>query len=317
LLRLNDYILGKSDGKKRAMSDLQFSLWHVNAINDFFEGLRQYNLRQAEDSRIKIVGIDFHPNENDETSVQNLFKGNDNSESANIADIFDSKWLKIIQKILARKGSTEDVKQLDAPIEKAQALLKKTPNNQNAWLVLHGRLQYLDLYRKPFPQNFSLRDQVLAERIHWLEQNTPQNQTLLFLAHNVHISKASTGYLAERTGWYLNKSYPNRYAAIAGTFGKGDFTAIVSGGGARLKNFTTSDAPAETLEYYLSQFKTQAGYLLQLKKLANPSWLSQPIKMRSIPADSNIEVMKQQFELVNPVKEFDYILYLNEQTASD
>jgi erythromycin esterase len=325
LIKLNNYISDPSASKRAAFADLQFSLWRTDGVKDFFEGLRKYNLQQQQADRIKIIGIDLHPSENDEGVVQALFGGKNNPESTDISYVFDSKWVNLTSSLARKKNSDVEIKKLDEAIKKSTELLdkintkEKSPLYFQAWLSMQGRQHFLEDYRQGYPLVMSKRDRSLSERVIFIEKNTPNDQQILLLAHNMHVSKSTSGYINERLGWYLNKIYSSNYISIAGTFNSGDFSGIELNGNQMIRNFSTSEAQSETLEYYLNKLKTKDGYLLRLNNISAPAkdWLSQPIEMRSIPADSQRYITNKQFEIATPTKDFDYLLFLNTQTATD
>ncbi|MBM3116931.1 erythromycin esterase family protein [Jeongeupia naejangsanensis] len=326
---MNGYIQGDDVGRRKARAALQFPLWQADGVMAFFDGLREYNTGTK--NKVRLVGIDPRTSGNNEQLLQFIAKVSPADKEA-FEKLFDPQWASMAVRLLQGKGNAGDAQALDGPVAQGNALLASFSTNETdwikatspveyeyAWLATNARTRMLADYRKPFPESYSLRDKAMAEVVTSLERKLPPREILLVLCHNAHISKSDTGYLGNRLGNHLSEKYGKRYIAIAGSFGRGKFSAIEYGSGYRVNTYRTAAPPPETLESYLDRSPLQSGYLLPLSDLPEPArgWFSHPMAMRNIPADSNATVQERQFETVLPSRDFDYLVFHKTQTQTD
>lgn len=320
IIAMNDYV------HKDSMFDVRPRLeWNGESINNFFDGIRAYNMKASENHKIDLIGIDFYPDNPDLPLVKQF------SDPLNMTlefeSIFSNQWVFIAQNV-----KRNDKNELNIPIAAGKKLLadmsvhkdewqKKTSEKlyQQAWLLLNARIGLLESsLQKDTHSSSAVRDQLMASQVEWLANHMPENKKILLYAHNFHVAKSElNGFSGKTMGWHLKKSFGNKYKVIAGDFNKGKVSVY-----SREKWFNRTNildfeaAPPESLESYLSTGGV-SKYILPLNNLSIDAEkvLNRKIQMRNVNLYGSEKFKNELFMSIAPLEIFDYLFFVNNQTA--
>jgi len=320
------YINGRSQ-KTSEMDQVIESGWiGRRARRQLVEWLRNWNRSHAE-SQVTLIGVDAQENEKSQEilatflqraySEQVVDQWKDGAKELAAADaqtpVFgdsgvNDKVGQFLDELLAKMA-------LDAPILRARF---GDETYAQAWQAAKDLAEFSDFNSENGGALGHSRDWYMAaEVLRAAEGQKDSKRKVVFWAHNAHVAVRN-----QTTGAILRSALGCNYAAVAITFGQGNFVAqIPNDAQDRLAASTLPLAEGDTIESVLA--KVQAGCLMATWPCGSarpgaPAWLLKPQPMHwvgglyalSTPASGAF----RQFDLLH---DFDAIIYLPKVTADE
>lgn len=311
-LKINEYVLYGQGDPAAALAGQGFWTWDTEEVAAMIEWMRQYNLGQSAERKLKFYGYDVQ-----------------------VVDLAIKLVREYMAKVAPERASSTDA--ILAPVEESQRYSRSEGGNTDpekkkeaiaklrglvGWLATHstrlGRLtspaefenalqharvllQFQESYGKPWDWSGlqNLRDLYMAENIEYIATELEPHAKIVVWAHNAHIAKIpeseKTGN-SRMMGHHLEEMFGAKYYAFGFSFKEGSFQSRIvervpgaeDGLGAfkagSLTEFTVAAAPEGYLEWYMSEAH-DGDYLVDFRRapMDGPvrEWLAAPKKMRS------------------------------------
>lgn len=248
-LKINDYILGKSDSTKAGdvLKYLEFWIYHTDEFEDLLQWMHDYNQQVPEDLKIHFYGMDMQESVNASDYLLTYLGKVSPAE----ADKYE-KRISELEKYIApdRTMSEENMQEIRHALELIAADMEK---NKEEYVLNTGSYEYelalecvevLEEYLTLLPmmgvnnqvndeeinkQYSILRDQYMTDRVERIREMDRADMVFV-TAHNMHMARevltntdASRGQMM---GQLLSERWGDAYYAIGTAFCEGDFTAI-------------------------------------------------------------------------------------------
>ncbi|RZK11095.1 MAG: erythromycin esterase family protein, partial [Flavobacterium sp.] len=215
---LNKYVQGGKIDKYQALLSAAYGIWNTQEFLNTIEWLRSYNLKQDPSNRVAIYGADMQktvPAAYLSTGVMKLQKPITSKAKEGLKALLNSY----------NNTSNEDRRnliQLQNEIEAEISLYPDTSIIAQDFQTVIQSIEWLNAdnwYKKEI-----VRDKYMATNVEWIYEREP-NKKIIFLAHNLHISKNPVYNDIERAGNFLRKKFMEKYYALGFSFYTGKFSA--------------------------------------------------------------------------------------------
>ena len=272
--KINDYIQHGKGDVYTALASQNFWVWDTEEVISMIEWMRNYNLTESEQNKIKFVGFDILMEKNglSTSKIEDYLQKVDTiflKEIRPILDIYNAP-LATYNKDSLQNSYTE---LLSTFIFRKGILIKKSSEKEYEEVLDGIRIlgQYLDTYvmRKSDSRygTRNWRDYYMAENFfNLLSRESPEVKVVLW-AHNGHITHNSSfsGKKMNRPlGYYLKKAFGNRYYSFGFGFDHGSFNAIeysTNKTSIGLQKFTVKPSKKHSIDWYFAQTGIQSAIL--------------------------------------------------------
>ena len=216
---LNRYVQGEKIDKYQALAGPGLGMWNRAEFLVTIEWLRAYNLKQDPSNRVAIYGADMQqtvPAAYLSTGVMKLHKPITTKAKEGLKALLNPY----------KTPSNEDRQnliQLQNEIEAEISLYPDTSIIAHDFQTVIQSIEWLNAgnwYKREI-----VRDKYMAANVEWVCERE-KDKKIIFLAHNLHISKSPVYSDIERAGNYLKKKYNEKYYALGFSFYKGKFSAF-------------------------------------------------------------------------------------------
>jgi len=200
-------------------------------------------------------------------------------------------------------------------LDSLQQLKNSGSSKVDAWVLQHATLllQFPDCMKGQ-----EYRDRIMAVNAKWILDQNPGAKMMIW-AHNEHIRMEKNKFNVVRMGKYMKEWYGSKLVSIAFSSEEGTYTAVKrtndKSGGLRSNNVLIA-SPENSCESLFRQTTTD-NFILDLHdaKLeeAATTWIFKTTLIRHLGA---IAVDKFQFIDIQPIKDYDMIIFLRRTRAS-
>lgn len=301
--RISDYIIKGEGSAKDCLRGMNFWTWKTNEVLNMIEWMKKYN--QSADKKVSFTGFDMQNFSTPITELKKEFK--DSPSIIRKLDDLEILLINFKDKKLKKTASVMDSKDKETAQSILSSIKKEistTPlsSNDPEWTR-----QYIRLLEQNTELNTLTRDQFMAENVLWIKNHNPDSKIILW-AHNGHINKAPI-----RMGKYLSDELGKDYVSIGFAFYSGQYTAKGENG---LTAYDAQEPYVGTYEYYLNSIN-EPYFILDIKKMKEDNnerlnWLIKDLDLRRTGA-ANIP---DEFTHKNISEDFDYLIFINQSTAS-
>jgi len=301
---LNEYILDGRGDPKKLLSGIYAWAWNTQEVLDMILWMKKYNETAA--NKVIFAGIDMQIPNGAIHILKNYAAPNAGLlQRINEYDSVYRKWKEIKPKKRAAllEESAKDI---------SAGLLIAIKQPDTSW-VLHNA-DLLKQYALGFDDN-QFRDAAMAKNVQWLQQKYP-GQKIMLWAHNDHIRKDVEKFGNVRMGDHLANALGTNYLAIGFTTAYGTYSAAQKDKSALAVNEPLTIPEKNSCEYI---FKDAAAdnFIIDLRKAkqgeAGTDWVFKKMLIRDLGAYVN---KKYQFFEIQPVKDFDMLIFLKTTHSS-
>lgn len=301
--RVNNYTIQGEGSVKNYLGAMDFWTWQTQEILNMIEWMKKYN--QSSDKKILFTGFDLQDFYTPINELKKEFK--DNPPIIGKLDELTELLANLKDKKRNNTMTETDKKEKEAAVS-IISIIKK---DINATKSTQSDPVWLDQYVRLLEQNIELkrsdRDQFMAENVLWIKKNNPDSKMILW-GHNGHISKEPTCM-----GKYLSDNLGKDYTTIGFAFHSGQYSAKGENG---LTAYDAQEPYAGTYEYFLN-YINEPYFIVDIKKIKADNneklkWLIEELDFR-ITGSLN---KPDEFKSKNISEDFDYLIFINQSTAS-
>ncbi len=305
---LNRYIINGEGDPKKLLAGMYFWTWNTQEVLDMIEWMKKYN--DTSKMKIMFTGFDMQIPIVAVKIVRDFATIHQPSLLSAIND-YDTLYLGTDRRKDKKKSTGNQLQEYaQLIIDGFNTLQTTTGDTTFLWALQNSRI--LLQYAKS-KNGKADRDESMAENVKWILDQNPKAKMVIW-AHNQHLRKEKNKFGVIRMGDYLNKSFGDKYIAIATTTEQGTYTAVKKENG----KFTGIDSAnvltepdKNDIEYYFKQSKYE-NFILDLRK-SNSPFQNEKIMIRDIGAIAN-----DKFQFVDSYlgKEYDMIIFLKKTSSS-
>jgi erythromycin esterase len=310
-LAVNEYVLHGRGDARQALAGLHFWTWNTEEVLGLIEWMRRWNADPAHARKVKFHGVDMQYPQEAAARVMAAIAARAPGEAERARAVLAPLTMAGVEGELPKKPR-EEMQRLAAALAGLAPLVEA-----DAGARQHLRIAEQCVGRFAEAQALAGRDRYMAENAAWILDREGPEARMIVWAHNGHVAADPGAGFFLSMGAHLRQRLGQALLVMGFSFDQGSFRAVETGAG--LREFTVGPAVDGSLD------RTLAGVGLPYLALdmraaarAEPaaSWLSQPLKMRSIGAlfSSAIEPMSYYARFIQ--RDFDVILFVARTTAS-
>ena len=313
-IAMNDYILNGQGDVRKCLQGMGYWMWNNPDFLRTIEWLRVYNSSAAGENKVQIFGCDM--------TVPGVIEQILREQQTLKQPLTERSMsgLKILGVWSGRSISKEEktsLTELSAALNSQLPLYKDTSFFKQSLKTI---LQVVSFrLMGPGKNQSAIRDKAMFDNINWI-YNIGRQGKVIFLAHNLHISKKSILSGWENVGSLLHKAYGSKYYSLGLVFSKGAFRAQdrVSG---KSKVFSV-DSNRRSLEFALHN-STMPNFYLDFSFAKNidvpGEFFNKAQPMRAVGALFSNSKSDDAASLVVavPSEAFDGIAFFKETFATD
>src|SRR5262245_13795401 len=298
--------------------------------------MRTYNAGVPADRRVKFVGFDIQFNNTGKTRLLDYLKRVAPERVSETEEFF-----KVNLDDLNSVASTPDKQKDEKTTLKEQqikygdlfvflelsgaSLTAKSSPAEYAQMREFARvcLQYIDSYSRPGFTGAPVRDLYMADNFRRAVEREPAGTRFVLWAHNGHISTGDSSGAFQTLGYHLRRFYGKDYYAVGFSFDQGSFQSreLQPKDPAKrmLMAFTASPAPAESIDWYLSQSGVKAFVVDFRAPRKNPElekWLAEPHPMRIIGSIYAPSMERASFVPTTVGSQYDGLFFVSTTTRA-
>lgn len=311
---LNQYILHGKGDLKLLMGGMYFWTWNTEEVKTMIEWMKKYN--DTASKKIQFTGFDAQACRLSIGFMRNFL--NENLPSLKpVIDDYDSCYRqhRSVEDLKKKKYNQQLKDDATIILDSLQQLKKSGSSKVDAWVLQHVNLllQYPDCMKG---QEF--RDRIMADNAKWILDQNPGAKMMIW-AHNEHIRMEKNKFNVVRMGKYMRDWYGSQLVSIAFSSEEGTYTAVRmvknKSEGIHTNNLLVP-SPENSCESLFRQTKTD-NFIIDLHdaKPEDPatSWIFKTTLIRHIGA---LVADKYQFIDIQPIKDYDMIIFLRKTRAS-
>ncbi len=325
-LAVNDYVVNGQGDPAVALAGLHFWTWNTEEVLDLIRWMRQYNQSSGHPRKLKFYGFDMQFLGRAAQVVQTYLEMADPYYAAKMAPALE--LLKESDRRQIRKDwSGTDSTITDALVrrfqEKEQDYVSRTSRREwhRAWrhaLVLSQGVRLFSGVRPAEANPRNLRDQYMAENIHWIAADEGPETRMMVWAHNGHVSLGE-GNSWKPMGQSLKEDLGAQLVVLGFAFGHGSFQAIDrtvdSRSEGKLRTFTVGPPPEQSLDATLAASEIPF-FVIDLRRARGRvgRWLRSDHPTRNEGA-----LFFGPFSMLSPVvpaERYDALVFVNETSAA-
>jgi len=315
---MNDYVVNRNGTVLEALEEMATGVWFTKEFMDMVEWIKQYNLTQTNENKVKFYGFDMQFAFN---SAPALLNG-----TIKLKEPLSDNARKGLQVIIDHRYGAMDKSQLPLlnatakELEKA-VVVKSSPEKTKIYQqYISAVIQTIEfsIPKHRFDKDI-IRDKYMAENCEWIYNFTGESKMIVW-AHNLHIAKDITKNNNLPMGYYLSQKYPNEYYAIGFGFNSGSFRAYHT----EKKKIMICTVPEVSIknssDYVFGQCAVP-NFILDFKSAqVNPTineFLNKNIYSRAIGAQYNPKKDENGGKVSNQklIKMYDAIIFIDNTTA--
>ncbi|MCI0697826.1 erythromycin esterase family protein [candidate division KSB1 bacterium] len=332
---INNYVLyGKGD-RATVLSGQGYIAWDTEEFSKMLDWLRTYNQSVPDEKKIRFYGVDLWNNGlgrrvvSDYLHKQAPDRGSTTDSLFQVLAKVEAKWPMLMDE--------EDGKTLEKVLPQLQDLINHLAENKDKYvngstlIEFDQVLQYTQVMKQWIMANIagknSERSKYMAENLRHIVDRERPNAKIIIWEHNEHISgkgkesrSVGDSLINPYLGYYLRKTYADRYYAFGFDFNQGFYRSRALQPGQApgdLKEGKLPPASVGSLAWYLS--RTNIGnMMLDLRTPpGNPvveQWLKTPQIVHQ--ADWGYQNPSEVYTEVNIKKHYDGIIFFDKITAT-
>ena len=311
---LNKYILKGEGDVKTLMAGMYFWTWNTEEVKTMIEWMKKYNDTAA--NKIQFTGFDAQECRFSIRYIRNFLIENIPSLKP-VIDDYDSCYRqhRSIEDIKKKKYNNQLKNDARIILDSLQHLKNSGSSKVDAWVLQHATLLL------QFPECMKgqeYRDRIMAENAKWIMGQNPGARMMIW-AHNEHVRTETNKFKVVRMGKYLREWYGSKLVSIAFASEEGTYTAVRTSKdtsrGLRSNN-QLIPSPENSCESLFRKTRFD-NFILDLRD-AKPDdiatkWIFNTTLIRHLGA---IAVDKFQFIDIQPIKDYDMMIFLRKTRAS-
>ena len=213
---INDYVLNGKGNIKDAIANMYFWTWNTQEVLDMVEWMREYNKSKSDSGKVKFYGFDMQIDWKVTSLVTEMLKEFDSAYFNQHFSRLETLEITGRERYSPKVFTNAEKKVIRALLNDIQEYIFKN-RTQLIDVFSSDELAFLEqdvrIIEQCFEMNvqkngyLTLRDQFMAENVHWILDHEGIDSKIMLWAHNGHISKStfSAKYESKAMGYHLKE----------------------------------------------------------------------------------------------------------------